>query len=42
MRIVATVALLAAMLAPAGISAADKPNILVIFTDDVGVWNINA
>lgn len=36
------VTLIAALLFPASLLAADKPNILVIFTDDVGIWNINA
>ena len=26
----------------AGVAAAEKPNILVIFGDDVGMWNISA
>jgi len=34
-----TIAMLT-LIAPA--QAADKPNILVIMTDDVGMWNISA
>ena len=42
MRIITVVIILVAMLTPMSLNAADKPNILVIFTDDVGVWNVNA
>ena len=32
----------AVMAAPAPAAAADKPNIVVIMGDDIGMWNIGA
>ena len=41
-RTLAIASLLAALAAPAWSQAQQKPNILVIWGDDIGFWNISA
>ena len=42
MRAITKIVLIYALLSSSVVMATDKPNILVIFTDDVGIWNVNA
>ena len=42
MRTITRIILIFALLSSSVAMANDKPNILVIFTDDVGIWNVNA
>lgn len=40
-RFFASLTFLASLASAIAVNASDKPNILVIFTDDIGVWNLN-
>jgi arylsulfatase len=42
MRTITKIVLIYTLLSSSVAMAFDKPNILVIFTDDVGIWNVNA